>query len=167
MWFLRIKCLLCFLLPCIVTGQSAGVPFVNSYSKSSYGYGTQNWDIEQGADGQIYFANNEGLLSFNGRSWQLFPLPNQTVLRSILISDGKIYAGGQNEFGYFTPDEKTKWRFHSLKNTIPLPHREFEDVWDLEILDEVIYFRSRQPFFNFCQCCFSDDNLIVSHQKNW
>ena len=94
------------LLPLSITqigqGQTIGVPFVESYSKEQYGYGTQNWDIEQGETGLMYFANNEGLLEFDGLAWNLFPLPNKTILRSILIKDNLIYGGGQNEFGIYT-----------------------------------------------------------------
>ena len=49
-----------------VFAQLIGIPFVESYAKEEYGYGTQNWDIEQGTNGLMYFANNEGLLEFDG-----------------------------------------------------------------------------------------------------
>lgn len=129
-------------------GQAIGIPFVNAYPKEEYGYGTQNWDIEQGTTGLLYFANNEGLLEFDGSDWRLFPLPNKTILRSILIKgkDG-IYAGGQNEFGFYRPDIHHKWRFESLKGLIPEPHRNFEDVWNMEYLNGDIYFRASEKIF--------------------
>lgn len=129
-------------------GQTIGIPFVESYPKEVYGYGTQNWDIEQGAAGLLYFANNEGLMEFDGSDWRLFPLPNKTILRSILIKEAEgIYAGGQNEFGIYRPDRLQKWRFESLKGVIPEAHRNFEDVWNMEHLNDELYFRASEKIF--------------------
>lgn len=128
-------------------GQLQGTPFVDSYSKTIYGYGTQNWDIEQADNGTLYFANNEGLLEFDGSQWDLYPLPNRTVLRSLSLKDGFIYAGGQNEFGRFEPHPQSKWQFHSLINLIPEPHRDFEDVWNMQLLDDELYFRASEKIF--------------------
>jgi len=35
--------------------------------------GLQKWDIKQVKNGVIYFANNEGLLTFDGNYWN-FPV---------------------------------------------------------------------------------------------
>ena len=139
----------CFCLFGSVQGlaQIIGIPFVDSYTKEEYGYGTQNWDIDQGESGLMYFANNEGLLEFNGSDWELFQLPNQTILRSILFKDEKIYAGGQNEFGIFEADIRNNWHFKSLKHIIPKPYQGFEDVWELESVGENIYFRSLEKIY--------------------
>jgi len=46
----------------------------------------------------MYFANNEGLLSFDGTYWKGYPLPNKTILRSIAIDkNNRIYAGGKGK----------------------------------------------------------------------
>ena len=143
-------------------GQTIGVPFVESYSTEQYGYGTQNWDIEQGETGLMYFANNEGLLEFDGSDWRLFPLPNKTILRSIMIKDGLIYGGGQNEFGIYQSDIRKKWRFTSLKKMIPESHQGFEDVWEIERIGEDIYFRASGKIFilNGQTCQVLDDVAI-------
>jgi DNA-binding CsgD family transcriptional regulator len=140
-------------------GQIEGIPFVESYSKEIYGYGTQNWDIGQAENGVMYFANNEGLLEFDGSNWNLFPLPNKTILRSILIQDSVIYGGGQNEFGIYLPDRHKKWRYNSLKPIIPDEHRKFDDVWEIERIGQEIYFRSLEKLFWIRQneCIVLDD----------
>ena len=54
-------------LSSLLKGQDPiGLPQVTSYSGLNYGAGTQNWGIAQDRDGILYFANNEGLLTFNG-----------------------------------------------------------------------------------------------------
>ena len=85
-----------------------------NYEKRQYNAGTQNWKIRQDAQKRIYFANNEGVLVFDGASWQLFPLPNRTIVRSLEFgSDKKLYVGGQDEIGYFSPGKNGSLVFTS------------------------------------------------------
>ena len=80
------KLLLLLCLPLYLLGQnSIGLPDVINYSKQSYAAGLQSWDIKQDANGIIYVANNEGLLSFDGKYWNNHPLPNKTNVRSVEI----------------------------------------------------------------------------------
>jgi len=46
-----------------------GSPLVTNYNKVLYGGGSRTWDIKQDSRGIMYFGNNEGLLSFNGKYW--------------------------------------------------------------------------------------------------
>ena len=135
------------LLPLYNTAQNMTSSFVQVFPKESYGYGTQNWQVLQAQDGLLLFANNDGLLSYDGYEWDLFPLSNKTILRSILEKDGKIYAGGQNELGYFKKDLKANWSYHSLKSLLPNQHQGFEDVWTIVEKDEVLYFHSSNKVF--------------------
>ncbi|MEZ5147473.1 MAG: hypothetical protein R2759_10450 [Bacteroidales bacterium] len=76
-----------------------GTPLIENYSRSDFKAGQQNWMIDQAPDGRLYFANNDGLLEFDGINWHLHRLPNGTFVRSIYAAaDGKIYVGGYNEF---------------------------------------------------------------------
>ncbi|HKG67396.1 MAG TPA: hypothetical protein VKA92_00910, partial [Segetibacter sp.] len=84
--------------------NTIGLPDIINYTKEDYNAGTRNGDIVQDKNGIIYFANNEGLISFDGTYWKTYSLPNKTMVRSVVIgSDDRIYAGGQNEMGYFSP----------------------------------------------------------------
>ncbi|MCU7549709.1 hypothetical protein OCK74_11325 [Chitinophagaceae bacterium LB-8] len=128
--------------------NTIGLPEIINYSKQSYSAGTQNWDIKQGQNGLVYFGNNEGLLSFDGTFWKLYPLPNHTIVRSIEITrDQRIYIGGQNELGFFAPDEKGFLVYHSLVGLIPLQERSFDDVWNICIYGNDIFFRTNKRIF--------------------
>src|SRR5688500_2328746 len=98
-------------------GQTiSGIPNITNFSKNAYNAGIQNWQIVQDKHVFIYFANNEGLLRFDGTFWKLYPFPNKLIVRSLAIGPGnRIYAGGQNEFGYFAPDKSGTLQFISLK----------------------------------------------------
>lgn len=149
---MRTTALFFFLLFCFfASGQNTiGLPEIINYSKQAYNAGTQNWDIGQDKNGIVYFGNNEGLLSFDGTFWKLYPLPNHTIVRAIEISkDDKIYIGGQNELGYFLPDNTGQLIYHSLINLIPKQDRSFDDVWNICIYNNAVFFRTNRRLFQF------------------
>lgn len=145
------KLLLFLCLPFYLLGQnSIGLPDVINYSKQSYAAGLQSWDIKQDANGIIYVANNEGLLSFDGRFWTLYPLPNKTIVRSVEIGpDNKIYVGGQDELGYFSPASNGRLQYHPLNAAIPAKDQSFGDVWDIVVYKKDIFFRTANRIFKF------------------
>lgn len=125
-----------------------GLPKIVNYSNTVYKGGIQNWDIQQDQHGVMYFANNEGLLTFNGKYWKLHPLPNKTIIRSVKIdAGGKIFVGGQDEFGYFSPDQNGILKYTSLKSLIPESYRQFSDIWDIVISKDQVFFRTVEKIF--------------------
>ena len=139
---LRIYLFFVAVSPVIRAQNTIGIPRIINYSKETYRAGTQVWDITQDPSGRMYFANDEGLLTFDGHFWKLHPLPNKTNMRSIAITeDGRIYAGGQGELGYFSPNESGKLHYTSLIPLLPAAERSFADIWDIEILGASVFFR--------------------------
>ncbi|MEO6732464.1 MAG: two-component regulator propeller domain-containing protein [Ferruginibacter sp.] len=130
-------------------GQNTiGLPQIINYNNNDFQGGTQTWDIKQDNNGIMYFANNEGLVSFDGSHWSVYPLPNKTVVRSLFIDkDNKIYVGGQDEFGYYTPAANGTLVYISLKNLLPKPQNQFADIWDIEPYGESIFFRATDRIF--------------------
>ncbi len=141
--------LLLIFLPLTVYSQNTiGLPDVINYGKQSYSAGLQNWDIKQDKNGIVYIANNEGLLSFDGKYWNIYSLPNKTIVRSVAIgSDNKIYVGGQDELGYFSPASNGRLQYHSVTQFIPEKDRSFGDVWDIVPYNKNIFFRSTNKIF--------------------
>ncbi len=133
-----------------LNGQSSNLwaPFIKSFPKTVYGAGINNQDIIQDERGVLYFANNGGMLAFYGNKWKCYPLANKTVVRALaLCPSGIIYAGGQNELGYFAPNQEGEWAYHSLRDSVPEEHRNFDDVWDIEITREGVFFRASGKIF--------------------
>jgi len=157
--------LLLIVLPSSLYAQNTiGLPDIVNYSKHAYGGGLQNWDIQQDKNGIVYVANNEGLLSYDGNTWNLYPLPNKTIVRSVEIdADGKIYVGGQDELGYFSPGIAGHLTYHSLTSLIPLKDKSFGDVWDIVSFNNNIFFRSTFKIFKY------DGDGIVTYTapKEW
>lgn len=125
-----------------------GLPQVSSYTSIDYKAGTQNWGIAQDANGVLYFANNEGMLTFNGAYWKLHVTPNKTNVRSVNIDkSGKIYIGGQDEIGFFAPNKNGVLIYHSLKHLVPEGERQFADIWDIKIINDEVFFRTVNKIF--------------------
>lgn len=125
---------------------------VLKFSREDYGGGSQNWAIAEDDKQRIYVANNEGLLVFDGQRWQRFPVPNQTILRSIALDQqGRLFAGAQDELGYFAPDQHARLKFHSLKSLIPIAARSFQDVWQTVVTNDGVFFRSTKSIYRYHQ----------------
>lgn len=135
-----------FLLAIAQWGRSQntiGLPQIINFTKNDFKGGTQTWDIEQDKNGQMYFANNEGLITYDGTYWKTYPLPNKTILRSIAISsNGLIYAGGQGEMGFFSANQQGFLHYTSLIPLLPEKNRTFADIWDIEIIGNSVFFRA-------------------------
>src|SRR6201996_2169172 len=128
--------------------NTIGIPDIINYPRDMYNAGTQNRGIVQDKNGVTYFANYEGLLTFDGTYWKIYPLPNKTVVRSIALGkDNRIYAGGQDDFGYFSPDHSGKLVYTSLKPLLTEKNGAFSDVWNIVAYENDVFFLCRQRIF--------------------
>ncbi|MBK7679967.1 MAG: triple tyrosine motif-containing protein [Chitinophagaceae bacterium] len=145
-----------FLIPQSYSQTPIGQNEIKSFTRSQYGAGTQNWAMVKDKNNRLYIANNEGLLVFDGTNWQVFPVPNKTILRSIAFGPGgKLFAGAQDELGYFAPDKAGRLQFTSLKNLLPASEKKFTDVWQLEVAGNEVFFRTNEIIFKFSGDKFS------------
>ena len=125
-----------------------GSPAITNFSRNDYQAGTQNWSIAQDQKGIMYFGNNKGLLEFDGTNWELFFLPNHTIVRSFTFGENsQLYIGGQDELGYLTADEKGRKSYTSLTHLIPDELKSFEDVWKIFALPESVLFCTEKALF--------------------
>lgn len=134
-----------FFLPiptCLSQAITIGLPKIKNYNRFEYKAGTQNWGIDQDRNGNMYYANNEGMLQFDGTTWRLYKTPNNSIIRSVKIDPkGRIHVAGYKEFGYFEPNNQGKLEYHSLYQTITKKGIIEKDiVWKIHILqDEIVY----------------------------
>lgn len=132
--------------------QRVGSPSITSFSRTNYQAGTQNWATQQDDKGIVFFGNNKGLLEFDGTYWQTYPLPNGTIVRSFDFGkNNRIYVGGQNELGYLESNEQGKRIYTSLTPLIPEAFKSFDDIWQIFIHEEAIYFCSEKAIFQLIE----------------
>lgn len=116
---------------------------VKNFSKNLYQASNQNWSLDVSPNGFIYFANHSGLLEFDGTSWKLYKLPNETILRSVVVaSDSLIYTSGYRELGYWTTTKTGLLKYHSLNELAEQYFSPNEEFWNIAILGDAVYFHS-------------------------
>lgn len=94
------------------------LPPIYNYTPSSYTGESQNWKICQADNKKMYFANNAGLLEYNGAVWKKYPSPNKTIVRSVNAKGSKIFTGGFSEFGYWEANEFGELEYTSLSQYV-------------------------------------------------
>ncbi len=135
--------------------KSIGTPHINNYFKKSYKADRQNWSITQQKNGILYFANNSGVLQFDGTFWNLYPVPNNSIVRSVAAGDnGLMYVGAFDEFGYLKPDKFGNLQYISLSDKLPDSLKKFDEIWKIYPTTEGVYFQSYKSLF------YSIDNQV-------
>lgn len=134
--------LLIVLMVChfFINGQHT--PAILNFSVNDYKAHNQNWAIGQSKDKFLYFANTNGLLTYNGNAWKLQKLQSNKIIRSVCVVQDRIYTGAYNEFGYWIEDECKVSKYVSLTNLIPDNAIEKEEIWNIISVGNKIYFQS-------------------------
>jgi signal transduction histidine kinase/ligand-binding sensor domain-containing protein len=146
------------------SNNETGYPLITNYSTKEYAAGQGNWAIAQDKRGIMYFGNDIGLLQFDGSTWNLYQVPNKSVVRSIAIDDsGKIYVGAQANLGYFAPNSYGKLTFNSLLEYLPKDYINFSDVWQTFINNGKVYFNTSNYLLIWN---IQKHNFKVIHSKN-
>jgi len=123
------------------------LPFVENYNKSDYQGDNQIWNVVQGNDAAMYFANNHYLLRYDGVIWEKYTLPNKTIIRSIMIEGDKIYSGSYKEFGYWYRKDG-KMHYVSITRKLRLfDEKDNEEIWKIFKFKGSVYFQSFNDVF--------------------
>jgi AraC family transcriptional regulator, chitin signaling transcriptional activator len=123
------------------------LPPIVKYPSTVYMTGNQNWMVSQDAKRYVYFANNEGLLEFNGASWELYPSPNETIIRSVKAISNKIYTGCYMEFGFWERGTNGKLQYSSISQNLKTKILDDEQFWNILQYDQFVIFQSLNRIF--------------------
>ena len=121
-----------------------------NFTPTLYKGGTQNWDVIQMPDGQMAFANNLGVLIYNGARWSVYPIRNYSTVRALYYerTTGRLYASGSDEFGYYQVDPLSyQYVYHSLSDLLPNTQRDFGEIWKILPWGKNIVFQSKTHLF--------------------
>ena len=134
----------------IVFSAYGNQPIVRNFTRDNYKAGTQNWAIAQNDSNCIYFANNSGLLEFDGKNWRTFPIVNATEVRSILCAkDGRIYASTFNEFGYFIKQQNGNYEYNSIMSKLGIKALVSNELYNIVEGNKKIYFQSENAIYQY------------------
>lgn len=136
-----------------------GQPETECFNRRQYGGGMQSWGVTQTANGMLYFANNDGLLEYDGTFWHLYNTPTGHIVRSVLAASDRIYVGQYHRVGYFSRSESHTLTYTSvhLPDTLSL----IEDVWGLCEYDGRIFAQAQQAILEI-----DNDSVVRVHKPD-
>jgi signal transduction histidine kinase/CheY-like chemotaxis protein/ligand-binding sensor domain-containing protein len=97
----------------------SGRPVIRDFRPTEYRGHPQVFDVVQGHHGFIYIGNQEGMIEFDGARWTHYAMPSAHVYELAPSADGRIWAGGNHEIGYFDPNLAGGWTYQSLLPQLP------------------------------------------------
>lgn len=122
---------------------------IHNFSSIDYKVALYNYDIIEDENGIIYIANDNGVLTYDGSSWEIIPIRGFVGAVSLKkASDGRIYVGGINEFGYLERDSIGVFNYHSLRSQFS-DSLDVGEVWQVIQFKGNIYFQSYASIFKF------------------
>ncbi len=144
------KCIV-IILTILLSSLSFGqhTPFFQNYSLAEFGAGNKNWGISVAESGEVYVANDKGLLEFDGVKWDFYQLPNKTIIRSVLAHKDSIFTGSYEEFGYWKKNLKGNLIYTSLSNIKDTKESTAEEFWQIIHHKEAVLFRSFSSLYIF------------------
>ena len=133
-----------------MTAAIAQLPILRNFTTLDYKAGTQNWAIDQADNGTMFFANNNGMLTYDGDKWKVWPMPNFTNVRWVQYDKAtqRIYVAATNEFGYFKGDPKShQYHYVSISNRLPVQYKTFGEIWKILVLGKNRAFQAKNQVF--------------------
>lgn len=170
-----------FLLFSFYANSQELLPFVESFTKSDYNGDNQVWNVVQGSDNAMYFANNHYILRYNGVKWERYALPNKTIIRSVYADGDKIYCGSYKEFGYWKRiNGQMEYFSLSANKKLFLGNADNEEIWKVFKHGSKIYFQSFNEIYIYdgsnvdkvkfpsqiSYCYVIDDTIYVASVRN-
>ncbi|HTB05878.1 MAG TPA: SpoIIE family protein phosphatase [Bacteroidia bacterium] len=140
--------LFCFMYSFGQNSNELGLFDMRNYTNKEYSQAPQNFAIVQDLRGVLYIGNNNGILEYDGETWNMIKTPNESPVHSLTIDKrGTIYVGGTGEIGYLKPDSIGKMKYYSLIDTVI--GKDFTtEIWScFATKDGNVYFQSSSKLF--------------------
>ncbi len=149
-------------------------PRIKTFPPSSYQAHPQVYCAEQDPTGAMWFGTADLILYYNGEAWEKVPTRSGMSAYSMELDNaGRVWIGGNSEFGYLRPIHPSNNSVPHLKNQdssmkaakgsrsrppgsleyISLTHllpdslRDFNIVWKIHALGEKVYFDAENLLF--------------------
>lgn len=126
------------------------------FDKSDHNGHNQNWGISISQGGEVFIANNAGLVVMDGATTKLFKLPAETIIRSVACKGDTIFTGSFEEFGYWLPGSHGQWSYHSLTPLLDNVQLNNDEFWKIVVHNDLVYFQSFGNIF-----CYDGNSIEV------
>jgi len=131
-----------------VSAQERGLILSKYYSPKDYKGGVQNWSVTQDKRGVLYFGNALGVMEYDGVSWRIIRVANNSSARCLAIDKNNVlFVGAFGEMGCLLPDKKGELIYHSLMSKIDKDHADFGEIWDINCFSDSVFYLSDKYLF--------------------
>lgn len=127
--------------------QVPGAPLLQRFGPADYNAPPAQLAVASDRRGRMLFGNVEGVLRYDGESWQLIDTPGHSPAYSMARGeDGHVYVGSYDSFGWLVTDAYGRTRYRQLMSRSHLTGRQrhIGIVWSVLPTSRGIYFRSQQ-----------------------
>ena len=118
----------------------------------------------------MYFANNSGLLEFNGSKWALYPIPynqiNNSIVRSVKAIGNLVYSGSYMDFGVWKKNKFGILEYESIPDKLGIDIQQEEQFWNIEVIDNSILFQSLSRIY-LINLFNNNVTIIESEEEIW
>lgn len=127
------------------------------FSQSDFHTGTQIWTGTQDANSSVYFGNDDGVFSFNGKTWKIIQIDslktnqknrkliNKTRVGKLFSNNKTTYVGRKDNFGILTHSAKGESVYQPLY--VAKMTDEIGDIWNIFEHKESVYFIGERKIF--------------------
>jgi len=120
----------------------SGRPSIRDFRPTEYRGHPQVYGVTQGTDRVIYLSTQEGITGFDGARWTHSPMPSAQVYELAATRNGRIWAGGNDEIGYFEPAPDGGLAYRSLREKMPETAKPWSRTYRVITHREQVYFTS-------------------------
>ena len=107
-------------------------PPVSTFSVNDYKASAQVWSGTQDKEGKMYFANNKGVLMYDGSRWSRLSTHKESrITRVFKAANDSVYLAGENELGEIAFDSLGKPYIIPLLKTKIISYG-LGEIWDIE-----------------------------------
>ncbi|MBN2681273.1 MAG: SpoIIE family protein phosphatase [Bacteroidales bacterium] len=123
---------------------------VKNYTGVDYGKNLEPkiWCIASDSRDVMYFGASNYVLQFDGKKWdKIFVKPSTWVTSMAVSKNGVVFIGGNNEFGFLSPNNIGKLKYHSISDSLKNENMHFGVIWKTHIIGNKVYFQSEEMIF--------------------
>ena len=139
-------CLLLCLFPLLSLADTLrGTPLLRRYTPEDYSASPQQLALTTDASGRLFIGNIEGVLRYDGETWDLITLPGKAIGRDVVTgADGKIYVGSYDTFGVLQTTAAGEVKYQELLTAAGLKgaERDVGIIWEVIPTTQGVYFRA-------------------------
>ena len=138
------------LIPTVETCLAKQLPFskpIDFISGKTYGGNKKVWDVEFDDEGRLFVAASEKLCIWDGMDWTSIDFGN--CLRDLYFDKEtrRLYASGDNIFGYWYTDDYGQLQFVRLYSN--LDNRNYLNFWRIVPVNDMLYVQTHNDLYAY------------------